>query len=176
MRVKVADITPSGMTVNGKLPLEPLNCRMDEGSGNEIIFVQEPVFEMRIVGTPQGAEVRGAITGRFKQPCSRCLRQIEQELKRDIDLVIKPISSIPKGLTPDHDANVLYFEGDHVDFEDALQETLILGLSPFLLPPRLPDGRCSVCKLDVPSELKTDGEGGEGKQKLGDLFRKAGLQ
>lgn len=175
-KVRVSDITPDGRTISGTLMLERLNKRMEEGANNEIRFLEAPLFEIRVFGTPQGAEVRGRVTARYRQPCSRCLKEIDQELERELRYVLKPLSSVPEGVDPEQDAFAIYYEGEYIDFEDALQETLILGLSPFLLPERLPDGTCSLCALKVQDAFSFGPQESAGKARLGALLEQARQQ
>ena len=172
-QLRISDINPGGISLHGHLALAPLNARMAGGGNNEIEFAEPPAFELTIFGTPQGAEASGAICTRYRQPCSRCVKVIDCESTRDLKFILKPRSSVPEGVNPDNDVFVIYFEGDYVDFEDVLQEAVILGLSPFLLPERLPDGSCSACGLKVQSEFSFGKEGEDEKRTLGALLEKA---
>ncbi len=176
MKVKVADFKPSGIRVEGSLPLGALNERMDEGANNEIHFLEAPVFDLTIYGTPQGAETHGKIRARYRQPCSRCLKDIDIDIERETHFVLKPIGALPEGHREEDDAFVIYYKGDYVDLEDALQETLILALSPFLLPEAGQDGNCSVCGLKVEKELSVGPKDEGTARTLEALFKKAGLK
>ena len=175
-RVRISDISPAGVRIQGLLLLDRLNKRMNEGANNEIVFLDPPAFELTVFGTQQGAEAQGSVRTRYRQPCSRCLKEIDNELSRDLRFVLKPKSSIPEGVKPEDDVFVIYFEGEYIDFEDTLQEVLILGLSPYLLPEREPDGSCALCGLKVQSEFSFGPQGGESKATLGPLLQKAGVK
>ncbi len=168
MKIKVADVTTTPRSYSDTLDLKALNDRMNEGNDNEVIFLKEPEVELSIHGTPQAMEASCTIKTRYRQPCSRCLKELEMDLVREVEFVIKPESSILAGVEPDEDVNVVYYDGPHIDLEDALQETLILAISPFLLPERDENGYCSIC-----NERYNDAIEDEPKNNLGDLLRQA---
>lgn len=104
--------------------------------------------------TPQGAETRGSVNARYRQPCSRCIEGIERDIAIEANLIFKAkpadLANRPPGEEDEDyidDVGISYFEGEHIDLESILQETLILSLSIYWHPPVDRTGKCTVCSL-----------------------------
>ena len=99
------------------------------------------------------------------------------ELVVEANFILKPKPERQAYLFEDdvdmEDAGIIFFEGEHIDLEDVLQETLILALSPFLLPERDKDGKCVRCGETTPIKYSIDSTS---KRSLGDLLQKAGVK
>jgi uncharacterized metal-binding protein YceD (DUF177 family) len=152
MKVRLSDISPDGMTIDDTIPLEPLNSRMTEGAANDIYFLVAPRVQLTVFGSERGAETKGTVKTRYRQPCARCMKEIEMDLEVETNFILKPKperaaqGKYQSDATMD-DVGIVYFEGEHIDLEDIIQETLILALSPFLLPPVDQAGACTICRL-----------------------------
>jgi uncharacterized metal-binding protein YceD (DUF177 family) len=70
---------------------------------------------------------------------------------------------------------VIVYEGDHVDLEEPLQESLILTINPFWHPERDANDRCTYCKRDCTSRVwgEEKQEGGQKSSSFGNLLKGA---
>ena len=181
MRVRIRDISPQGLTLHEPLPVDGLNERMNEGRHNDIVFTEDPRVEVHVERSPTGAETRGEVRARYRQPCSLCLREVERSTTARIDLHFQ---ERPLGAHADEDARaepekyedgvgISYFEGEHIELEPLLQEALILTLEPFWHPPCKANGRCSECD-ECPGA--TTPPPAEGKTSLGALLEQAAVK
>ena len=151
MRVRVSDIGPNGLKVNDTISLEALNARMQEGSQNDIVFVTAPQLDLTIFSSLHGADVKGTVKARYRQPCSLCILGIERETEVVADWVFKQQNTEPETdadteiETLMDDVGLCYFTGEHIDLENIVQESLILSLSQYWRPPQCADTSCTVC-------------------------------
>lgn len=137
IRIKVTDIPTRGLSIEDSLPLDHLNKRMNEAPDNDVTFIESVQFSIHIKPEIAGAELKGHIQAKYEQPCGICLKEIVRELDQELSLTLKA-----KTLRPgvdratsseewEDDIGIVYFDGEHIDLEEILQETLILGISPF---------------------------------------------
>mgnify|MGYP000650020197 CR=1 FL=1 len=177
MKLCLRDISPKGLTIKDYLSLQSLNDRMAEGSNNEIVFLTPPEVNLTVYGSERGAETRGSVRTRYRQPCARCLKELEMDLEVEANFILKPKppreTACVRSDADIEDVGIVYFEGEHIDLEDILQETLILALSPFLLPPKDKEGRCTMCGETCPKEYTFEGCA---SNNLGELLFKAGVK
>ena len=151
MRIRVSDIGADGLEVRGTISLESLNQRMNEGSTNDISFLRDPRVDIKVHRTISGVCTSGKVRTRYKQPCALCVDELEKDLEIEANFVFQHRSldetTQYHGETDSYfdDIGVNFYTGDHIDLEDLIQESLILSLTPYLRPPRLADGTCSVC-------------------------------
>lgn len=172
MKIRVSTLTPEGLTINDTIPLTPLNERMDEGSNNDIYFLNDPEVNIRIWSSARGAETEGTVRARYRQPCGRCLKEIEQLLEVPVNYIVKAAS--PEQKVKDLDAlGILYYQGEHIDLEEILQESLILALNPYASPPINDEGNCSICELNPENHLQIKNTS---KNTLGDLLKNIHLK
>lgn len=179
MRIRVSDIGRNGLEVNDTIPLKPLNDRMNEGKGNNIVFLTDPSVKMTVRQTASGAETRGSISARYSQPCAWCAENIERDLEVEANFIFQRMPDAPADGDSDEaengrfmdDIGINFFSDDQIELDDLIQETLILALDPFWKPPLLDDGTCSICGKKVEVER----EPAPGKVNLADLLKKAGV-
>ena len=176
MKVRISTISPNGLAVKDSLPLDALNTRMNEGRKNDIEFTEAPRVDLIVHKTGGGAEVKGVVSTKYRQPCSYCLEQIDQPLELPLNFFLAPKPAVEE-LESDSaseqfqdDVGIYYYEGDHIDLEDPIQEILILQLSRYWHPPVDEAGCCMRCERPVRT--------GESAEKsptinLGDLLKKA---
>lgn len=166
MKVRIVDISPKGLHVTEELPLEPLNERMRQGKSQGVIFTAAPRVDATIFGNTSGAELKGTITSKYRQECSLCLEEKERTVTINTHFHLK---QKPEGSEIEDDIGIVYYEGEHADLDEVLQEELILSLSLYWHPPFDNDERCKEC-------LKRRSELGLASQKtgatLGDLLKK----
>jgi uncharacterized metal-binding protein YceD (DUF177 family) len=174
MRIRISTISPKGLNVKDSLSLELLNARMNEGRENDIFFTEAPRVDLTVFKTASGAETKGKVKTRFKQPCSRCLDVIERDLEIDTNFILQPLpeDQTREGGSYEDDVGIIWYEGDRVDLEDAIQEALILSLSLYWRPPVDESGRCTLCGLSLEAGDDSDCAG---SNNLGNLLRRAGI-
>lgn len=179
MKIRISTIPAQGLKIKDIIPLEPLNARMNEGRHNDIFFVAPPQVEITVAKTVTGAEIKGRIKTRYKQPCSLCLDVLERELETEINLIAEPKLLKNKAAhTPpwadkcEDDIGIAYYEGDHIDLEDLIQESIILALSPFWHPACDENNRCTLCGRNLSAQHQ---EAGVKPLTLAALLKKAGI-
>jgi uncharacterized metal-binding protein YceD (DUF177 family) len=175
MIVRIADIGPSGLIINDTISLQAINQRMQEGSNNDIEFIEAPALAVKIRRNPQGAEISGKAKTVYRQPCALCLRQLHRNLEVDLNFILKPKKDEEFEYSSEDfadDVGIVYFDGEHFNLEDLAQETLILALSPFLQPERDSRGCCLECGENPCKFLNSDASQGTS---LADLLKKAGV-
>jgi uncharacterized metal-binding protein YceD (DUF177 family) len=149
MRICTTTIPFSGMKIEAPLPLEPLNERLVKGSeSGQIVFEAAPVVNITLTRMHGGIQVKGVVSGSCRQDCASCADPVSHEVVSNIDWMLQTASDRAGPEDEIDDPGVVFYEGDHVDLEDPLQEALILCLSPFWHPPRDEHDRCTVCKRD----------------------------
>jgi len=152
MKIRISDITHDGLTVKESLSLENLNARMKEGQDHGIEFITPPMVDLVVFKTPQGAETRGKVTARYRQPCSLCVEGVERDLEVETNLIFKAkpadLANRPEGEEDEDyidDVGISYFDGEHIELESIVQETIILSLSIYWHPPVDKSGNCQLC-------------------------------
>lgn len=175
MKVRISDLPPEGLKISETIPLEPLNGRLNEGHGCDIRFTTPPEVRVTVTPTPDGAETRGQVSAKYLQPCGRCSDAIERSLSTDFNYILKPIPAhaVGKGLPEfEDDLGILFFDGEHIELEGPIQESLIVQLSQYWSPPVDAAGSCTLCGKHSAVEAASVG----GSASLGDLFKKAGIK
>lgn len=179
MKIRISDITHDGLTVEDTISLANLNTRMREGSDHGIEFITPPLVNIVVFKTPQGAETRGKVTSRYRQPCSLCVEGVERDIEVETNFIFKAkpadLANRPEGEEDEDyidDVGISYFEGEHIELESIVQETLILSLSIYWHPPVDKSGNCQVCgkKSECAQSLVADDDK---PQTLGQLIKLA---
>ena len=177
MKITVSELPAEGLKINDTIPLEPLNARMKEGRHKEIEFLEAPTVELAVTPTQTGgAQTEGKVVSKYRQRCGRCLDPVERTIEAALNFVLaqRPVVNVDgkeEVLTEDYidDVGLVYFDGDQIDLEDLVQESLILSLSVFWSPPLKANGKCSLC--DYKLEESNDPDPSQGRIKLGDLLK-----
>lgn len=166
MRVRISTISPGGLPIRDTIPARSLNARMTEGRQHDFVFIEDPLVEVTLYHHPNGAESKGKVTGRYQQRCGRCTLDVPREIEARLDYILKPK---PEGRSWEDDVGIAYYDNDHIELEDLVQEALILSLDVFWSPPLKADGSCTHCNKQ---ESEVYGEE-EATQSLGDLLKRA---
>ncbi|RMG39536.1 MAG: DUF177 domain-containing protein [Candidatus Dadabacteria bacterium] len=146
MKIRISSIPPEGLKISDTLSLEALNRRMMEGRDNDILFTLEPRVDLEITRNVDGAESCGSVTSTYIQPCALCAEPVEQQLTVRADYIFKHRPDfIQDNDEYSDDIGLIYYNGDHIDLEEILQESIILALRFYLKPPRKDDGSCKIC-------------------------------
>jgi len=169
MKVRISTIPYEGMAIDSNLPLESLNARVNQGDSAGIAFTEAPTVNLKLHRTHTGAEVKGTLKSKVKQPCSACDLEITRAITVPINWILQPAT--PE--ISDDDVGLLVYTGDHIDLEEPLQEALILTLSPFWHPPRKADGSCTQCDRVCSQVAWTDKDKSKGTVSLGALLKGA---
>lgn len=178
MKVRISDIPHQGLTINETLSLAGLQARLQGGRGQEIKILKEPKVTLKVFKTLNGAETKGQVEVNLLQPCSRCILEKERHLivKLNFNFHQKPDPRVINELAPDadfsDDIGIFYFEGEHIELEEVIQEAIILQLNLFWKPDCDSHGICKTCGVsrdlfEFQDEVKAS--------TLGSLFKKAGL-
>lgn len=150
MKIRLSDLSPDGIRIKDSISLEALNGRLQEGRGSDIVFTSEPEVDLLVTGSVSGGEASGTIKASYKQPCARCSLCCGRLAQSKFRFILKPRNSAAEDASDD--IGLIYFDGDHIDLEDALQESLILCLSLFWSPALDESGKCSECGDVFPVE------------------------
>ena len=149
MRVYVTTIPFTGMKINAPISLESLNSRLKGGSESaEVSFTEGPLADLTLTRTQGGVIIKGIISGPCLQDCSTCADPVRHEVVATIGWLLQTKSDAAAPEDSIDDPAVLFYEGDHIDLEEPLQEALILALNPFWHPARDSQDHCTVCKRD----------------------------
>ena len=180
MIVNLSELSLEGLPVKGTISLAPLNARMKEGRTNDIEFTTPPSCDLIIYPTGGGgAQASGTVTTTYQQQCGRCLEPKERQLSVKVRFVFspKPESVAPRATLDEQfvdDINLVYFEGDQLELEELIQESLILELSPYWCPAVDAADACTLCGIAaVRFATTTEDSTTASKGKLGDLISKA---
>lgn len=162
------------MKIEAYLPLEALNARLKEGSEQqEMIFEAAPLVDITLTRTHGGILVKGIVSGRCKQECATCADPVPHEVVSTIDWLLQTSSDRAGPEDEIDDPGVIFYEGEHVDLEEPIQEALILNLNPFWHPPRDKQDRCTVCKRDCSSKVWGGEQKSEKSSAFGSLLKDA---
>ena len=70
MRILVTTIPFSGMKIDAPIAKDPLNARLQEGSGDgAVTFTEDPMVDITLTRTHVGVMVKGVVTGTCLQGC-----------------------------------------------------------------------------------------------------------
>lgn len=173
MKIYVATIPFTGMKIDAPISMDSLNARIKEGSQTtQVSFVEPPMADITLTRTQGGVIVKGIVAGSCTQDCSTCADAVTHEVSASVDWLLQTSSDAAAPEDSIDDPGVLFYEGDHIDLEEPLQEALILAINPFWHPPRDTSEHCSVCQRDC-SEKAWRTSQSEGSTNFGQLLKGA---
>jgi uncharacterized metal-binding protein YceD (DUF177 family) len=178
MRVRISDLRPEGILIKDTISLESLNERMNVGDENDVIFLEEPQVALKIksVGST-AAEAIGLIKAKYKQSCGMCAEDVTLAMEIDAHFMLKQKLGIDQPeIEYEDDRGVVTYEGEHVELEDIIQESLILKVTPYYVPERDENGVCSLCNKCPAKEANILEDAPEEKEStvlFGELLAKA---
>ena len=178
MKIRLTDIPKTGLPVTDTLPCQTLNERISSGSDHGIVFTEDLQVSLTVTKSTTGAETKGTVKSRYRQPCSRCAEGLERALELKTNYVLQPRPDLQKGLEAEEyedDVGITYYDGEHIDLEDLIQETIILSLSLYWHPGEDREGKCTHCHQQVVNITPKKVEETKGT-KLSDLLTKAGVK
>jgi len=178
MKIRLSDIPTAGLSVTDTIPAEGLNERLSTGSNHGLVFTQGLDVSLTVFKSPNGAETKGKVTSRYRQPCARCADGIERELELPTNYILQQRPDELRGIDSEEyedDIGITFYDGEHIDLEDLIQESIILSLSIYWHPEEDEEGKCLHChKLVQPPRSSKPKQSGVAS--LGDLMKKAGLK
>lgn len=169
MKIRITDIPYEGLKIEDSLSLENLTARMNEGDNRGIVFTVAPKVTLTVFRSTLGAETKGTVTTRYKQPCSLCVEEVEKDIEIEANYILKPRDPVNLDALDD-DVGVVFYDGEHVDLEDVIQESLILALNIYWHPPQDKDGNCVRCGLNFCAKQASEDKP---VRTMGDIFKKA---
>jgi uncharacterized metal-binding protein YceD (DUF177 family) len=173
MKIYIATIPFTGMKIDAPISLDSLNARIKEGAETtQVAFIEPPMADITLTRTHGGVIVKGIISGRCSQDCSTCADAVTHDITAPIDWLLQTASNAAAPGDSIDDPGVLFYEGDHIDLEEPLQEALILTINPFWHPPREARDICSVCHRDC-SRKAWQASGSETSTSFGQLLKGA---
>ncbi len=75
--------------------------------------------------------LRGRLSAGLELPCARCLEPVKQDIKRDFELLYRPLGADAgrdELSVTDAEAEIGYYQGDGLLLEDVLREQVLLAL------------------------------------------------
>lgn len=166
MEISLRNLPDDGLKINGVISAEKLNARMNESGTNTVQFLNGPQVELTVYPVLGGAEITGTVKASYSQPCSRCMEQLNAELDVKIEVAIKQKIAAIDEAEMNAEPGIIFVEGDNLNIEEYLQESLILAL-PFTGPDH-PNCSWNKVKKAPVNQAAT--------QSLGDLLKKAGVK
>jgi uncharacterized metal-binding protein YceD (DUF177 family) len=177
MIIRISDLPTTGLEVKDKLPLPAFNERLSAGDSHGIVFTEGLDVQLTVYKSPSGAETKGNVKATYRQPCARCTDGVERSLELPINYILQPrpvTAAFKDSELYEDDIGITYYDGDHVNLEELIQETIILSLSIFWSPDENEKGDCSVCHKNIRANFNKTTEKTKGTS-LGDLLKKAGV-
>lgn len=175
LKIRSATLAEHGLDLNEKLSVEQLNARMEQApdsAANKVQFADPISVRLHVEKVPYGMTVKGEVGALCTQTCGRCAESVSRPYSCPVDHVFKHHTN-PNIPMPEEDIGVSFFTEDPVELGDMVEETLVLGISPYWHPDDDPQGICTHCKRNVKDERKPLRKD---SQSLGDALRKAGVK
>jgi uncharacterized protein len=156
LKIEIHHIPASGLILDSERPARDfpgLTSLLDSG---ECEFVDALAVHLEVVPMRDFIRVKGRLETRIRQKCGRCLTIFEAPLRsrftlnysRQIPQDVHKADTQDIELTADQ-IGMVYFEGEEIDFTDAIQEQAILAI-PFnpICRPQC-KGLCRRCGSDL---------------------------
>ena len=167
MKIRISTLTVRGLEIRDFLNSDSLNERLNNIKKSGVIFKCNPVVTLTARKNVEGAEVFGKIFIEYEQECSRCSDPLPRSNTRDFYYIIKHNSA---GEKVEDDVGIIFYTGEYVDLQSALEETIIIDLDIFWSPSLDKNDSCTLCGRAKQKSISAKKEG-----KLNELFKKAGI-
>jgi uncharacterized protein len=99
--------------------------------------------------------LRGQVSADFEMSCARCLEPVAQDVKRDFELLYRPLG-VDAGRdelsVTDAEAEIGYYQGEGILLEDVLREQVLLALPLKLTCREDCRGLCPHCGMNLNQE------------------------
>lgn len=135
MLINIRDIPQGGKNLELKLCQEKLNQRTNQArnQGNkkavlppEYLFTKNVTSEVFITLEVKTVIIKGSFKANFQTPCSRCAEDLETELSKKIEMVLKPTQE--KDEDKSEDVGFGFYDGEEFDVAEIVEEQLMLSL------------------------------------------------
>jgi uncharacterized protein len=156
VRISAAKIPVQGLELEfiEKPAHFPVLAEMSQNG--EISFDQPILNQISVHQIPGSIEVRGTVETSVRLPCSRCLEDFAQPIKKVYRLYFTPTSpddpEFPDGDGIELDSetiNRVFYEGDEIDLTESIQEQIVLALPPYPLCGESCNGLCPQCGANL---------------------------
>ncbi len=179
MKIRLTDIPADGLDIQESIPPTELNERLSTGNNHGIQFIDPLNVTLTVYKSPNGAETKGTVTSRYRQPCARCIEGVERPLTIETNYYLQQRPDVLRGHETEEyedDIGITFYDGEHIDLDDLIQESIILSLSIYWHPDEDSNGKCTLCKKDI-HNLQPNAEKKSAKGvSLQDLLKKAGIE
>jgi uncharacterized protein len=156
MKIEIHHIPTNGLVLEYDRPAQDFSGLKSLLESGECEFVGALSVHLEVLPMRDFIRVKGRLDARIRQECGRCLATFESPLKsrftlnysRQIPQDVHKTGTEGIELTADQ-IGMVYFEGEEIDFTDAVQEQAILAV-PFN-PVCKPEcrGLCPGCGCDL---------------------------
>jgi uncharacterized protein len=159
MKIHVHQIPSSGLDLKFEENAErfaSVKALMDSG---ECGFATPVAVVLQVTPLPDMIRVKGRITTTTRQACVRCLESFSRPLESLFTLDYS--ETIPAELHRDESASVeltaqqigmVHYQGDEIDFSDAIQEQIVLAVPYLPLCRKDCKGLCARCGCNLNME------------------------
>jgi uncharacterized protein len=99
--------------------------------------------------------LRGRLAAQLELPCARCLETVRQDVKRDFELLYRPLGADAgrdELSVTDAEAEIGYYQGNGLELEDVLREQVLLALPLKVTCREECKGLCPQCGKNLNQE------------------------
>lgn len=156
MYLRIEQIKEEGLALEFEEKPEVFPVLSEMINQGECNFIAPIKTALRAIRIDDMIDVKGNINTWVRLPCGRCLKEYETPLKSQFDLTY--LHRIP-GLQEDEEQDeveisaaetgLIYFEGEHINLQDGIQEQVIMALPVKALCKKNCKGLCSSCGNDL---------------------------
>jgi uncharacterized protein len=156
MRIKVEDISDSGMGLTFAESAESFPSLLELSRSGECVFLRPLTIDLRIRRIGHMFEADGRFQTRVRLSCSRCLADYETLLAADFNLSFS--REQPETADPSRHAEVelgaeeiglILFHGEEIDLREAVQEEVLMAVPMKTLCRPDCNGLCPQCGTDL---------------------------
>ncbi len=156
MRLDIKDVTAGGVRIRADLDPEQLKDLDALLSGQSCTFQGALAVTLQVTPTADMFQVTGRVNGAAVLACSRCLAPVQWPLNADFTLTFTrrlpgdALDEPPESRELEaEELGVVLFEGDAIDFRDAIQEQVIMALPMQPLCRKDCQGLCTQCGANL---------------------------
>ena len=156
MRIRIDDITVSGINLSFEESAESFPSLNELGRSGECVFLKPLSIDLRVRRVGQMFEAEGRFETRVRLTCSRCLADYEAPLAAAFTLSFS--REQPETAEPwrhaeielqAEDIGLILFRGEEIDLRDGVQEEVLMALPMRTLCRPNCKGLCPKCGADL---------------------------
>ncbi|HID94512.1 MAG TPA: DUF177 domain-containing protein [Candidatus Latescibacteria bacterium] len=119
--------------------------------GAEFTCVTPISARLTVIKTGNTVLARGLVWTRILTKCSRCLKDFEEDLSAELDLIFKKRKGQPEEYIElsEEDLKTIEFDAEYIDLREGIRETLLLAFPIKPLCSQGCKGLCPVCGRDL---------------------------